>query len=68
MGPSVERILTICSNSSTPLNQMAAMPMYLNLLLQNQESFEAESLYIVLGMQGLPVCSDDDPKMAFDFL
>ena len=26
MGPSVERILTICSNGSAPLNKMAAMP------------------------------------------
>ena len=34
---------------------MAAMPIYVkppkNLLLQNQESFEAESWYIASGMQ-----------------
>ena len=37
--------------------------------LQNQESFEAESLYIALGTQGLKsLFSDDDPRMTFDFL
>ena len=56
MGPSVEGILTICSNGSIPLSNMAAMPIYgkkhfKNVLLQNQENFEAESLYIALGMQ-----------------
>ena len=38
MGPSVERMLTICSNGSAPLNKMAAMPIYgrtLKNLLQN---------------------------------
>ena len=44
-GPSVKRVLIICLNGSTPLNKMATMPIYgkKNLLLQNQESFEAES-------------------------
>ena len=49
---SVERVLTICSNGCAPLYKMAAMPIYgkiLNtLLLQTHESFETESLYIVL--------------------
>ena len=47
MEPSVERLLTIYSNGSVPWNKMAAMPIYgktlKNLLLQNWESFEAES-------------------------
>ena len=58
-GPSVERILTICSNGSAPLNKMAAMPIYgkknlKNLLLQNQESFGADSWYIASWTQDLP--------------
>ena len=47
MGPSVERMLTICSNISVPLQKMTAMPIYgktlKNLLLQNYERSEAES-------------------------
>ena len=39
MEPSVERMLTICSNGSVPLNKMAAMPIngktLKNLLLKN---------------------------------
>ena len=56
MGPSVERMLTICSNSSAPLNKMAAMPIYdttLKTVLQNKESFEAESWYTASGTQSL---------------
>ena len=49
MGPSVEKMLTICSNGSAPLNKMAAMPIYgktlKNLLLQSEESSDAESWY-----------------------
>ena len=44
-----------------PFYKMAATPIYgkkkkqlKNLFLQNQESFEAESLYIASGTQGLP--------------
>ena len=40
-----------CSNGSAPLNKMAAMPIYdrtlKNLLLQNEESSEAESWFLV---------------------
>ena len=48
MGPIVERVLPVCSNGSALLNKMAAMSIYgkktlKNLLLQNQESFGAES-------------------------
>ena len=28
IGPSIERMLTVCSNGSAPLNKMAAMPIY----------------------------------------
>ena len=49
MGPSVERMLTICSSGSAQLDNFAAMPIYSktlkNLLLQNQESSEVESWY-----------------------
>ena len=59
MGPSVEGILTICSNNSASLNKMAALPIYDKKkmpknLLHNQESFEAESWYIASGTLGLP--------------
>ena len=58
MGPSVERILTICSNGSAPLNKVAAMSIYgitrKKLLLQYQENFEAEPGYTASGTQGLP--------------
>ena len=44
MGPSVERMLTICSNGSAPLNKMAAMPIYGKTLKKSlffrTESFE----------------------------
>ena len=55
----VERILIICLTGFAPLNKMATMPIFgkktlKNLLLQNQESFKAESWYIALGTQGLP--------------
>ena len=39
-----------------------------NLILQNQESYEAESWYIVLGTQGLPNIFNDDPRMTFNLL
>ena len=56
MEPCVERVLTICSNDFAPLNKMAAMPIYgktlKNLLLQNQESFEAAC--IAMRTQVLP--------------
>ena len=54
MGPSVERVLTVCSNGSTPLNKMAAVPIYdknENNSLQKQESFETESWDIASGTQ-----------------
>ena len=58
MRPSVERVLLICLNGSAPLNKMAAMFIYGKtlkyLLLQNEESFEAESWYIALGTKDLP--------------
>ena len=58
MGSSVERILKICLNGSMSLDKMDAMPIYgktlKNLLLHNQESFEAESCYIAWDTQDLP--------------
>ena len=51
MWPSFERVLTISSNSFVPLNKMAAMNKYgktITNLLQNQESFENESWYIII--------------------
>ena len=70
MGASIERVLIICSNDSAPFNKMAAMPIYSKtlkyLLLQNQESFEAESWYIASGTQVLPICSNDGRMLIFD--
>ena len=37
-----------------------------NLLLQNQDSFEAESCYIASGTQGLPSLLNDDCRLTFD--
>ena len=49
---------------------MSAMPIYgktlKNLLLQNQESFEAETWYIVFGTLVLPNLLNDDPMMTSD--
>ena len=46
MGPSVERVLTICLNGSAPLNKLAAMPIYgktlKHVLLRTQERIEAD--------------------------
>ena len=39
-----------------------------NLLLQNQESYEAESWYIASGTQGLPNCLNDYRRLTFDLL
>ena len=52
---------------------MVAMPIYgktfKNLLLQNQKSFDAESLYIASGIRGLPSLSNDVISMlTFDLL
>ena len=58
MGPSVKRVLPTCLKGSAQLNEMAAMPIYgkniYNLLLQNRESFGAESCFIASRTQGLP--------------
>ena len=58
MGPSVERVLPSCLNGSGALNKMASLSIYgknlKNLLLQNQESFWAETWYIALLSQALP--------------
>ena len=60
MGPSVERVLTISLNRSTPLNKMAAMPIYGKNTEKSSSpeprifSFETESWYIALGTQGVP--------------
>ena len=57
MGPPVEGLLIICLNGFALVNKMAAMPIYgktlKNLLVQNQESFQAESWYLVLVYVGL---------------
>ena len=70
-GPFIKGVLSICLTGSALLKKMVAMPLYgkktlKNLFLQNQESFEAESLYIALGTQGLPSFSNDDPRITVD--
>ena len=68
MGLSVKRVLTICSNGSAPLNKIAAMSIYgKNLLLQNQESFEAESWYIASGTRLLSF-PNDGRRFIFDLI
>ena len=58
MGPSVERVLPVCSNGSKPLNKVTARSIYgktlKNRLLQNQESLGAEPWYLALLSQALP--------------
>ena len=55
MGPSVKRVLPVCSNGSVQLNKVDAMLIMVEtLLLQNQESFGAKSWYIASRTQGLP--------------
>ena len=58
MKPPVKEGLKIYINTHGPLIKMATVPIYnkntYKLLLQNQESFKAESLYIASGTQGLP--------------
>ena len=55
MWPSVEGILTICSNGSPPWNKMAAMPIYVKIDLKIfSRTKKAESWYIASGTQGLP--------------
>ena len=51
MGPSIERMLTICSNGSAPLNWMAAMLKYGKNLKIFLSSFEAESWYTALELK-----------------
>ena len=57
MDPSIIGELKICINGHGLLSTMAAMPIYgknAKNLLQNHESFEAESWYIASETQGLP--------------
>ena len=75
MGPSAERVLPICSNGSVPLNKMAAMSICgknsscpeqkKTLLVQNQESFVAESWYHHC-LKVYQVCSNVDRMLTFD--
>ena len=57
--PSFEGGLKIYTNSHGPLDKMAAMPIYgktlKTLLLQNQESFGADSWYMASETKGLPI-------------
>ena len=69
MGPSVEEVLSICSNGSAPLNKMAAMPIYGKTkktlkVFFSQTSFEAESWH--WGLKVNQVCSNDDCTLTFD--
>ena len=70
MEPCVRGGLKIYTNGHGPLIKMAAMPIYgktvKNLLLQNQESFGAESWYIASRIQGLETYSNDDCKWTVD--
>ena len=69
MGPSVQGILSICSNGSASLNKMAPFANIvktLKNLLQNQESFKAQFYYRALGTPGHPIYLNDDPRMTVD--
>ena len=52
-------VLTICSNSFALMNKMAAMPIY----GKNTDFFSPGPRSKVY-----QVCSNDDPRMTFDFL
>ena len=64
MGPSVERMLTICSNGSAPLNKM---PIYGQTIFFSRTK-KALRLNLSIQHRGLKVyqvCSDDDTRMTF---
>ena len=58
MGPSVESVLTICSNGSVPLNKMTAMPLYgkntKKASSPEPRKLGAESWYLASRTQTLP--------------
>ena len=71
-GPSVERVLTICSDGSAPLNKMAAMPIY-SKNTQLSSFPEARKLWgwILIYSTGDKVyqfCSNDGRRLNFDLL
>ena len=54
MGFSFKWVLKIYSNSSAPLNKMAARTKLVkHFKIQNKKSFEVESLYIALGLTSI---------------
>ena len=57
MGPSVQRMLTICSNGSAPLNKMAAMPIYGKTLKKLLRSYDDTRLSFDLFMIWSNLCS-----------
>ena len=39
-----------------------------NLPLQNQKAYDLGTWYVALGKLGLPICSDDDPRLTLTYL
>ena len=65
--PSVKRWLKVCTNGHSPSPSRYMVKTLKNLLLQNQESFGAESWYIASDtLRVYQICSNDDPRLTFD--
>ena len=50
------------------MTKMAAMPIYKNLLLQNQKADELGTWYVALGVMAYQVCSNNDPRLTLTYL
>ena len=73
MGPSIEEILTICSNGSVRFNKMAVKPIYGKTLTNLLRQYTKKALRLNLGIQhwGLKfyqVSSSDETRIIFDLL
>ena len=62
--------MNIYANGLGHMNKMAAMPLYMVKSLKNLQNQEANDLgtwYVVLRMWGLPICSNDDPRLTLTY-
>ena len=82
MGPSVERVLTICWNGFGTLNKMATMPIYEKKKKKKKEEKKHLKIFFCRTEKGLglnlglmyrglkvyQVCSNDDCRLTFDLI